>query len=98
MKDSTFFFLKMVLKEERLTLLYPSSSSSVENEVSAIAAELMNAASPIIPTIRPTRAIRHRERGIVIGEPIPQIQKEQQAEAEASNDDEDPEYKRKGKS
>ena len=57
----------------------------------------MNTASPIKPANRPTRASRPRKRGIVIREPVPQVQQEQQAKPEASDGTEDPEYKRKGK-
>ena len=71
-----------------------SSSSSTEDETSAIAAKPMNAAAPTRPISRP---LRSRERGIVIRELILQVQQEQQVEAEALDRNEDPEYKKKGK-
>ena len=51
----------------------------------------MNATALARPTSRPSKP---RERGIVIREPIPQVQ---QAEVEASDGNKDPEHKRKGK-
>ena len=54
----------------------------------------MNAAAPTKPA---NKLSNPRERGIVIREPKLQKQQEQQAEAEALDESEDPEYKRKGK-
>ena len=53
----------------------------------------MNAAAPVKPA---SRLSRLRERGIIIKEQPPQKQQEQ-PETEASDKNEDPEIKRKGK-
>ena len=58
---------RRVSKRRLLRLAKETSSSSfnAKNEIFAIAAMPMNAAAPVKPTQRPSRA---RERGIVIGE------------------------------
>ena len=71
-----------------------SSSSSAEDETSAIAAKLMKAAALEKPAHKPSRP---RERGIMIREQVPQDQTKIRVEAEASDKDEDPEIRRKGK-
>ena len=70
-------------------------SSNAEDKTSIIVAEPMNVTTP---TAKPaTRVSRSIERGIMIKEPLLQAQTKQQAEAEISDENEDPEYKRKGK-
>ena len=71
-----------------------SFSSNVEEETSVIAVEPMNAAAPAKIATRSSRPI---QRCIVIREPIPQEQQEKQTEAATSDENEDLEYKRKGK-
>ena len=74
-------------------MLKEFSSSSVEDEASAIAAQPMNAAAPAKSAQRP---FGPREKGIMIKEQPPQEQ-QKQPEAEASDKDEDPEIIKKGK-
>ena len=71
-----------------------SSSSTAEDEISVIAIKPMRAAAPAKPAHRPSRP---RKKGIMIREQVPQDQTNNQAEAEASDKDEDPKIRRKGK-
>ena len=84
---------RRVSKWRLLKLAEESSSSSVEDDASAIVAQPMTAAAPTNPAPRSSRL---RERGIIIKEQPLQRQLEQ-PEAEASGKNEDPEIRRKGK-
>ena len=84
---------RRVSKRILLKLAAESSFSSAEDEASAIVAQLMNAAAPAKFAPRPSRL---REKRIKIMEQPPQEQLEH-PEAKASDKDEDPEIRRKGK-
>ena len=89
---SPVFEERRVNKRRLLKLAKETFSSNTEDETSVITAEPMNIASPIKAANKPTRALRPRERGIEIREPIPQVQQEQQAKVEALDGNEDPKY------
>ena len=71
-----------------------SSSSNAIDETSAIAARQMRATALAKLAHKSSRP---REKGIVVKKQVPQDQTKNQVEAEASDTDEDPEIRRKGK-